>query len=185
MPRYKVLIAEIDGTELGLHEELDLNGTNVYFEDPEFVATTVSGAISEAKNNAVGFAEFESFGSDLQESTTSNNWVTKSGFPYTTDNKTAGTYIIDYTAELGQSDKFKQVGFRVQWREGTTGSWLDLTDIRAGLPTDGEFQIRTGFRQVQLTSDGVFQVRIQFGQTDDGGTGFIQNCNIKIGRVEE
>lgn len=127
--------------------------------------------------------EFEAFESEAEETTTSNGWVTKSGYPYTTVTKTAGFYIIDHTAQVGQSDKEKQISHRVQWREGTSGTWQTLLEIDDAVGTDDAFQVRTGFNLVELTADGVFQVRIEYGQTDDGGTGKIKEANIKIGKV--
>lgn len=129
--------------------------------------------------------EFEAYASDNTQSTTSNGWVTKAGYPYTTEVKTAGQYVIDFTAEVGQTDKEKQVGFRVQWRQGTSGSWVKLSDTRNGVSTDDEYALRTGFRLVTLPIDTEFQVRLQWGQTDDGGSGLIRNAGIKIGKVAE
>jgi len=148
-----------------------------------FTADDTQAAIEEAQTGAIGFPEFESFSDDSQENTTSNDWVTKDNYPYTTTSKTAGDYIIDYSAQLGQSDKEKEVGFRVQWREGTSGSWIDLVDVRDGVSQDDAWQLRTGFNLITLSSSGVFQVRLQWGQTDEGGTGRIRNAAIKISRV--
>lgn len=53
------------------------------------------------------------FSDDALQSTGSNNWVTKNNYPFTSPTLDAGDYIIDFTAELGQSDKEKQVGYRV------------------------------------------------------------------------
>lgn len=127
--------------------------------------------------------EFEAFESESNQTTTSNGWVTKSGYPFTSAAKEAGRFVIDHTAEVGNSDKEKQTGHRVQWRPGTAGSWQTLVDIRNAVSVDGRTELRTGFNIIDLPSDGPFQVRIQFGQTDDGGTGTIRNANIKIGRV--
>lgn len=129
--------------------------------------------------------EFEAFVSDNNQSTTSNGWVTKSGFPYTTDVKSAGEYIIDFTAEVGQTDKEKAVGFRVQWRSGTSGTWITLSDTRNAVSVDDQYALRTGFRQITLAVDTEFQVRLQWGQTDDGGSGLIRNAGIKVGKVAE
>lgn len=129
--------------------------------------------------------EFEAYASDSTQSTTTNNWATKTGYPYTTSVKTAGQYVIDFTAEVGQTDKEKQVGFRVQWREGTSGGWNTLSDTRNGLSADDEYSLRTGFRLVTLPVDSNFQVRLQWGQTDDGGSGLIRNAGIKVGKVAD
>lgn len=127
--------------------------------------------------------EFEAFSSDAQENTTSNGWITKSGFPYTTAVKTQATYVIDHTSQLSNSDAEKQVGYRVQWREGTSGTWITLVDVRNGVTQDNEWDLRTGFNLVTLSSETEFQVRIQFGQTDEGGTGRIRFSAIKVGKV--
>lgn len=178
-----VLVAEVDGVELEWHEERLLEAPIVDFDNTEFTSDNVADAIVEARDTAQGFTEFEAFGSATQQNTTSNGWVTKSGYPYTTTPKTAGQYILDYTAQVGQSDKEKQVGFRVQYRLGTSGTWLTIADIRDAVSTDDAFQFRTSFELITLPSDGVFQVRLQWGQTDDGGTGYIKNANIKVSRV--
>ena len=129
--------------------------------------------------------EFEAFESPGREATTSNGWVTKSGYPYTSVEKSAGFFVIDHTALVGNSDKEKQTGHRVQWRQGTSGSWITLVDIRNAVSVDGGTALRSGFNIIELTADTVFQVRIQFGQTDDGGTGDIEEANIKIGKAAE
>lgn len=129
--------------------------------------------------------EFEAFSDDSTQSTTSNGWVTKNNYPYTSVEKSAGNYVIDFSAEIGQSDKEKAVGSRVQWRIGTSGTWLTLTDIRNGLSADDQYELRTGFRLVTVPTDSVIQIRWQWGQTDDGGTGRIRNANIKIGKASE
>jgi hypothetical protein len=134
--------------------------------------------------------EFEEYSSPTLQSTTSNGWKTKTGnggsdlgYPYTTDIKSAGKYVVDFTVQVGQTDKEKQVGSRFQWRQGTSGSWITLGDpILDALSRDDAFQYRTSFFEIELSIDTNFQVRIQFGQTDDGGTGKIKEGNIKIGK---
>jgi hypothetical protein len=147
---------------------------------------TVGDALRNITSISIdALTEFEAFESDAEESTTSNRWVTKSGYPYTTITKSAGDYVINFTAQVGQSDKEKTVGSRVQFRLGTSGTWITIKDIRDAVSTDDAFQLRTGFFIITLPVDGVFQVRQQFGQTDDGGTGKIKEANITIGKVAE
>lgn len=176
----KAKIAERNGVELEFTEEYALIPENFPFSDPDFAADNTKDAILEAKETAEVFGLVESFSSDATESTTSNNWIVKSGFPYTTTAKEAGDYLIDYTAQITQTQKQKAAGFNVQWREGTTGSWTDLADIREGVSVDNGYSFRTSFNRVTLASDGVFQVRVRYGQTDDGGTMFIRFVSIKI-----
>lgn len=156
-----------------------------------FTSEDVQAAIEEAAQSTVppidSLTEFETFSSDAVQSTTSNGWITKTGYPYTTDVKSAGTYVIDYSANVGQSDKEKEVGSRVQFREGTTGTWITIggSDIRNGVSADDAYELRTGFNNITLTTDTEVQIRWQFGQTDDGGTGRIRFASIKIGKVAE
>lgn len=160
---FKLGVLEIDGVELEYIQEFD----------------------AEELLQAVGVVSpgTEAFSSPGQQSTTSGGWQTKSGYPYTTTPKTAGDYIINHTAQVGNTDKQKQAGHRVQWRPGTSGAWQTLVDIRDANSVDNQFQLRTGFNIVTLASDDVFQVRIQYGENDDGGTTRIREANVIIERV--
>ena len=135
--------------------------------------------------------EFEAFESEGLQSTTSNGWVTKSGYPLSIPDKTPGFFNFDFTIQARNSDKEKRIGTRFQYRQldgggSPIGAWLDLVDIRDGVSFDNVFQLRTGFSIVELDVGNTgFQVRWQFGQTDDGGTGSVQEANFKIGRVAE
>jgi len=180
---------QITGTKI-LSELLDAEEEDFDPGATDLISTKTGPAIRELADSLTeipidALTEFEAFSSDSEETTTSNGWITKSGYPYTTDTKSAGDYVIDHTAQVGQTDKEKTVGHRVQWREGTSGTWIDLIDIRDAVSTDDAFQVRTGFNIVTLSSDTDFQVRIQWGQTDDGGTGKIKFANIKIGKVSD
>lgn len=128
--------------------------------------------------------EFEAFASTSTQSTTSNGWVTKNDYPYTSIEKTPGVYVIDYTALVTNSDKQKAVGLRVQWREDS-GAWQTIHDTRNGVASDDEYDVRTSFALITVTTDATIGVRMQFGQTDDGGTGRIKDTAIKIGKVSE
>lgn len=130
---------------------------------------------------------FELYSSDGSQNTTSNGWVTKTGYPYTTSIKEPALYILDYSCNTTNSNKQKAVGTRVQYREGTSGTWITLggSDIRNGVSVDGEWQLRTGFNDITLTTETVIQFRFQFGQTDDGGTGSIKESSIKISKAAD
>lgn len=186
--RYKVIIAEKNGTELEFNEELSLDADKVYFDPSttDLIAENIQAAIEEMMSGNIpveSITEFEAFSSPSSETTTSNNWVTKSGYPYTTDIKSAGSYVVNYTAQIGNSANNSEVGFRVQWREGITGTWLDVVDIRRQIARANDVNLTTAFSIVELTTPTEFQIRIQWGQTDSGGTGFISEANIMIGKV--
>lgn len=127
--------------------------------------------------------EFEAFESPSQESTTSNSFVTKSGYPYTTSSKSTGFYAIDYTTQVGQGSNNKISQMRVQWRQGTSGTWIDLIDTQSELRDVG-FVPWSGFSIVELTSAGVFQVRIQYANPGAGSC-IIKEANIKVGKVSD
>ena len=149
----------------------------------ELVSENVQDAIEELHFGNVQL-QFDAYSDTTAQSTTSNGWVTKSGYPYTAPVKPAGTYMLTHSAEIGQSDKEKVVGSRVQWRQGTSGTWITLSDIREAVSVDDGAQLRTGFSPIELTSDTNFQVRYQWGQPDDGGTGTIDEAGIWFIRVK-
>lgn len=148
-----------------------------------FVSEDVQAAIEEAKDTAIGALEFEAFESTPEESTTSNFWVTKSSYPYTTSTLSAGTHLLQYSAQMGQSDKQKRVGMRFQYREVGDIMWTTLVDVRDGLSVDDQWELRTGFNLIVLTSDTAIEVRFQWGQTGDGGIGRIRNAAFNTERV--
>lgn len=130
-------------------------------------------------------SEFKEFSSLTQQNTTSNGWVTFATF--TTDDSTDGEWQIQASFNIGQSDKEKQVGFRLQARDGTSGSWTTINslDTRETVGQDNTFTLRSGFGFfTHDNGDGVFQIRVQFGQTDEGGTGRLKNLTVTAVLVE-
>ena len=126
--------------------------------------------------------QYESFSDPALESTTSDGWVVKNNFPYTTTVKEAGTYVLDFSAELGQSKAAKNVGFMVQWREGTSGAWTTISENIAGLGAANTFEYRTGFGEITISTNTVIQVQLLWGYTIETGVGQIKNASIKLGR---
>ena len=155
------------------------NSTNGFDSD------NVQSAVEEAKEEAAGF--FEKLEVQAQDTTTSNGWTTMDGWPQTfpTIREADKQVIINYTANVGQSDKEKAVGSRVQWRVVGSGGWNTIpgSDIRNGVSEDNQFELRTSFNTVTPNTTGQIQVRWQFGQTDNGGTGRIRNALVTIANV--
>lgn len=118
-----------------------------------------------------------------QTNTTSNGWVVN--HLITTPILPAGDYKLEYTHLAGQSDEGKNVGTQVQWREGTSGSWIEVLDTRDGISVDDTFTPRTGFTKITVSSDSVIQVRDRVGQTDEGGTGRIKDSGFSLIKVED
>lgn len=182
----KVKITEKNGVELEFDEEYELIASNVPFDNTntEFLSDTVQDAIVEGGTRPIqALTEFESFSSPAPQSTTSNGWVTKSGYPFTTTNKTSGTYVVDFTATLSQNSNNSEAGYRIQYRIGTTGTWIDLFSIIIVFARAGTIPPITSFREVTLPSDGVFQLRVQWGQTNQGGSATLSEANLKIGKA--
>ncbi len=125
--------------------------------------------------------EFESYGSPSLEETTSDTPLVKVGYPYTTEIKSAGTYSITYSIQAGQSSNGKISQAIIEWRIGTSGTWLELINIEQALPTTG-FVPWSGFSIVTLPNDSVFQVRISYANPGQGSC-LIREANITLGKV--
>lgn len=148
-------------------------GEFVVFDGTRFVNQTL---------NLGDQAEAEGFNSLANQSTTSNGWVTIDTF--TTQQKTSGQFLIQFTAEVAQNSNNTLLGYRAQWRQGTAGTWVDLSDFRVSFRNGGEgFDLRTGFQIINLTSNVNFQIRLQFGQTTAGGTATVRNNSVFIQRI--
>lgn len=129
--------------------------------------------------------EFEIFSSDSIESTTSDLWITKTGYPYTTTLKTTGTYILDYSCNMTNSLKQKGTGTRVQYRELGDVDWITIqgSELLGGVNVSNEYILRTGFHEIEVTADVELEIRWQFGQTTSGGTGRIKDASVKIAKA--
>jgi hypothetical protein len=170
MKGYKTKIQEASDTPFD-------NSTNGLTSD------NVQDAILEASSPPIEtLTEFESFSSPGLESTTSNSLIVKSGYPYTTATKTAGEYVIDHTATVGNNSNNKESRHTVEWRLGTSGSWTTAVDISKNFIRGGDVELRSGFFSITLATSGVFQVRIRYANPG-GGSCIIEEANIKIGKV--
>lgn len=125
--------------------------------------------------------------SQALQTTTSNDWVTKTGYPFTfgAPNLPAGTYVIDFTCIFGIDSNNKEISSRAQWKPNSSGTWIDLQELThvAGSTNDGDIT-HTAFREVVLPSDDGLDVRWQFGQTISGGTGRISSAGFKIAKKD-
>jgi hypothetical protein len=125
--------------------------------------------------------EFESFSGVSEESTTSDTPIVKSEYPVTTELKSAGFYTINYSAQVSQSSNNALTKLIVEWRPGTSGTWLELLDTEQELRDVG-FVPWSGFSVIELTTTQVFQVRISYANPG-AGTALIKQANITIGKV--
>lgn len=121
--------------------------------------------------------------SSTKKNTTSNRWV-QNHF-VTTPTLLAGDYQLDLTALISQTIKQRQVGYNVQWRIGTSGSWTDIIKVFEGVAVADSFVPRTAFTKITIPTDSVIQIRDRFGQTDDGGTGKIKDSGFRLTKIED
>lgn len=173
----KFAILEQGGVELDVNTEREAIAEDIFYSDAKLET------VKEVLDKLLAFTIIEEYSSDTNQSTTSNNWVVKSGFPYTTSDLPAGNYEISFSAEIGQSKKKKVVGSIFEWRDGITGDWVPLSDIRNGLSISNAYELRSGFRKIIKTVTGVVQLRASWGQTDDGGTGYMRNVTMRMQRI--
>ena len=121
----------------------------------------------------------EGFSSVAQETTTSNGWVSKSGFPATSASiKTAGQFSIRWSATVGQTKANRNFGFRVQWRP-TGGVFSVISSVDLSVPRDNDAFMQSGFQEVTLPTDNTIEVDVQHGQTTDGFASILENVSIE------
>jgi hypothetical protein len=116
------------------------------------------------------------------EFTTLNSWITKSGSPFTTAIKKAGTYVVMWYAEVGHTVIAAPCGYRLQYRIGTTGTFINLTQSQNGVAVASQLDSRTGFAPILIPSDSVVQFNVQYGATTTGISA-IQNSRVMMYRL--
>ena len=144
--------------------------------------TTVQAALETLGNQSVAdIAEIESFESTPQETTTSNGWVSKSGFPWTSASKTAGIFSVRWFYEVGQTKASRNFGYRTLLTAPTSETLSEIPV--AGISNDNQRFMQSGFQEYELLSDGPLTVDVQFGQTTDGFSAIMQNVAVEIRRL--
>lgn len=146
---------------------------------------------SQTFADATNFDDFEEL---PNQNTTSNGWVQFARFTTRNDDDTAdearptGRFVAFVAGQLGQSDKEKKVGFRLQTRTGTSGGWTtrEPLNFEDTVGSDNTYKLISGFAFFEHTDGNEpYQIRIQFGQTDDGGTGRLRNVKVLTYKVNE
>lgn len=145
---------------------------------------TVQKALARFGNFSItDLTEAEGKTQNALDTTTSNGWVSRAGFPFlTTGVKTAGKFSIRWSTEVGQTTKNRNYGLLVRWRpEG--GAWTTLSSVELANSRDNNFIMQGGFKEVTLPTDSKIEVDMQFGQTTGGGTAQIQNSALEVRRI--
>lgn len=189
--KVKVALLERNGTEILESEEVFLEAPIVDFDptglmnfDPS--DDDVDKALQRFGNFSVAdLTEAEGDTQNASDSTTSNGWVSRSGFPFlTTDTKTAGLFSIRWSTEVGQSTKNRNYGLLIRWRvEG--GTWETLSSVELSNSRNNNYLMQGGFKEVTVATDSKIEVDMQFGQTNNGGTALIQNSALEVRRISD
>lgn len=146
--------------------------------------TNVHLALARFGNFSVAdLTEAETASQGVQDSTTSNGWVSRSGFPFLTAGvKTAGTFSLRWSTEIGQTTKNRNYGLLIRWRpEG--GIWATLSSVELSNSRNNDFITQSGFKEVVLLANSKIEVDMQFGQTTGGGTCLIRNSSLEVRRI--
>lgn len=175
---------------IGVNDWRELSAQDIPFDPTGYLNfdptdTDVEKALAKIGNFSIGeIAQIEGFVSNNEETTTSNGWVSKSGFPWTTVGvKTAGTFSLRWFAEVGQTKATRNFGFRVRWRPAG-GSWSILSELPLLTVSrdNNKFQ-QSGFKQITLPVDNNIQIDFQHGQTTDGFASILSNVSVEVRRI--
>ena len=191
MARVKANVSERDGVNLTFQEEV--NPASDLLEAKGMVYGSSTAVTIESDSGTLNFKDLDltaistyrqlrifdaqtegQYFSALEgstDATTSDDYVTV--LDVTSTAFSAGEHLIYYSAEVGQSDKKKEIGYRVQIGGSSICESID------GVSVDNQFQMRSGLIETNLTS-GTKNITVDFGQTDGGGTGFIRRVRVKI-----
>lgn len=187
MVKKKVKVVEKEGVDLEYSEEVGYIASEMEFDpagspfDPSVI--TIRDALIAGYSPPIEtLTEFESFSSPIEESTTSDTPITKSGYPFTTQIKTSGIYAVDYTALVANSSNNRDSRLIVDWRLGTSGPWATLMDLTKEFGKGNAFEPWTSFVEIEIPTVTNFQVRVQYASSGPG-TCKIRQANIRIGKV--
>lgn len=187
--KVKVSVLEENGSELLEPTERLLTADITDFDPSNGAAfdpadTDVELALNRLANQTFDdVTEAEGFVSNAQETTTSDGWVSKSGFPFTTTSpKTAGKFSVRWFAEVGQTKTNRNFGFRVRWRPAG-GTWADLASVQLTVNRDNDVIMQSGFKEVTLPSNGDIEIDVQHGQTTQGSASILQNVSVEVRRL--
>lgn len=165
-------------------EDIPFDPTGLLNLDPTDVDLQL--AVEKLGNQSVSdLTEAEGFVSNAQEMTTSDGWVSKTGFPIITINdKTSGLFSLRWFAQVGQTKASRNFGFRVLWRP-LGGVWAPLAEIQATVTRDDNVFMQSGFKEVTLPTTTKIEMDVQHGQTTDGFSSIIENVSVEIRRISD
>lgn len=145
----------------------------------------INGKVTRIGVGVDSFNEHEDFESETSESTTSDVYITKTGFPWTTATKTAGRYKISYYAEIDNSQKQKTMGCRVSYQLNGAGGYTIIGLNTDGSAENGGILAFSGFKEINLAVDSTIDILVEYGLTTGGGTMTISRVRISVEKVEE
>ena len=141
----------------------------------KLVANNVQDALVELANRTFStYFDFHWFASEGTASTNSELWEIK--LSETTPVLDGGSYLIFWTAEVGQTKKSSSAGFRVLVDN------VVLTDTRDGVTATNQYMTRSGFA-VRTLTNGTQPLSIEYGQASGGGDVLIRRVRILLFRI--
>ena len=144
--------------------------------------TDVYQALAKLGNQSIGdIAEIENFTSTVRETTTSDGWVSKAGFPWTSGPKTAGVFSVRWFYEVGQTKASRNFGYRTLITSPTADTLSEIAI--ASVRSDNDLIQQSGFQDYALLADGSITVDVQYGQTTQGNSAIMQNVAVEVRRV--
>lgn len=157
---------------------------SVYFrENGEKYKYKLTPSVGWVLESLGDITEAEGFVSNARETTTSDGWVSKSGFPWTTANtKTAGQFSIRWFAQVGQTKTNRNFGLRIRWRPAG-GIFADLAEVNLTVNRDGDVVMQSGFKEVTLATDAQIEIDLQHGQTTQGQSSILENVSVEVRRI--
>lgn len=145
----------------------------------------INGKITRIGVGVDDLTEYEFFASRATEQTTANNYISKTGFPWTSSAKTAGKYRIDGSAEISNTQKQKSTALRMGYQINGTGPTTYFLDQDDGVSDNGAFCVSSSFEEISLAENDTVDIIVEYGGTTGGGTMRIREVKVSISKVEE
>ena len=141
--------------------------------------------ISQTKNPESGFnfsnaTAFQAFSDDPINSTTSGTYQTKLSGSSGTDDQ--ANYIMQWYCELANSTNNGTTLFRAQWKNTSSGTWINLTEIDSYIGRSSVYVPVNGFKIITNTITDTIDFRLQYA-VGSGGTASIKNANFYLFEV--
>ena len=155
-----------------------VEGDNIQIEEgndggDEFIKVAVVGLTG---------GDFQEFFDETDDSTGSNGYVTVATFLANLEENSR--YEFNGIIRNGQTDKEKKFSIRIEYRRGTSGTWIRPVQETLAVATDDSFlPIPFKFFVDNTSTQSDYQIRVRHGDTDDGGNSEYDFSRITVFKV--